>query len=105
MKRPDKKRNNRLKQSQNQSLKMHQRMYVVVGVCSMLLTGGMIAFLHFSSSEQSMAQGDDQPQYLVMKDQVFVTDMHLASPIVRTEKAPGKNTIYMKPMVNDTIQK
>lgn len=97
----NKKRKNRLKQSQHQSLKMHQRMYIVVGISSMLLTGGILAFLHFSSTEQSMAQGEEQPQFRMMEDQVFSTDMAIASPVVKSENQPGKNTIFVKKVITD----
>lgn len=105
MKTPNRKRNSRLRLSPSQSLKMHRRMYLVVGTCSMLLTGAMLFFFHFSNVESSKAQGEEQPQYIVMEDQVFVNDMSIAAPYVKTQQNNGQNIIFLKKMVADTIQK
>jgi hypothetical protein len=102
MKRPDKKRSNRLKQSQNQATKQYRRMYCVVGISSMLLTGAIMAFLHFSSTESTMAHGEDNPEFMMMEEQVFINDMAIETPFVRPGKTAGENTIFMKKMLAES---
>lgn len=98
------KRNQRLRNKVNQGLRQQQRMYIAVGITCMFLIAGMLAFFYFSSTQSSKAIGDQNPQYVALQNQIYVNDLSIARPFVRTSVEEGQSTIFTKKMVVDTLQ-
>lgn len=77
-------------------------MILIVASSCVLLFGGITAMVHFSSVENSMAQGEQEATVLLDIPQAFTTDMSLPSTLVLPNRHAGPHTLLMRKIVTDS---